>query len=42
MTVGLNAGVVNSLINWYGEGEYSAVWRVNGKIKDSITFDIIY
>ena len=33
-------------IDWtlkeFGEGEYSAVWRVNGKVMDSITFDILY
>ena len=33
---------INVLLGQYGEGEYSAVWRVNGKIMDSITFDIIH
>ncbi len=41
-------GFPKDTVNWLlnvnpgGEGEYSAVWRVNGKIQDSITFDIIY
>jgi len=45
---GASFGLNNNLVNWLlmmkagGEGEYSAVWRVNGRIKDSITFDIIY
>jgi hypothetical protein len=39
---GLNMEYINWLLSVYGEGEYSAVWRVNGKIMDSITFDIIH
>ena len=42
ITIELNAEWVERLLNIWGEGEYSAVWRVNGKIKDLITFDIIY
>lgn len=44
-----NSGMTNLLNNdivkwlfWHGEGEYSAVWRVDGKIMDSIAFDLIY
>jgi len=39
---GLTSTVNNALLQKYGEGEYSAVWRIDGKIMDSITFDLIY
>lgn len=42
MAVGINREVINHMLETFGEGEYSAVWRINGKIMDSITFDVIY
>ena len=42
IAMGLNTKWVRRLLNIYGEGEYRAVWRIDGKIKDSIIFDIIY
>lgn len=42
IAMGLNTKWVRRLLNIYGEGEYRAVWRIDGKIKDSITFDIIH
>ena len=41
LAISLNNEMVRWLF-WHGVGEYSAVWRVNGKIMDSITFDIIH
>lgn len=42
LTLGLTKDKIDLLLKHFGEGEYSAVWRVNGKIMDSIIFDIIY
>ena len=42
MTNGLNKEEISWLLKTFGEGEYSATWRVEGKIMDSISFELIY
>lgn len=42
LELGADRPNIGSFLQWFGEGEYSAVWRVNGRVMDSITFDMIY
>lgn len=42
LILGLDTDFINWFLRLYGEGEYSAAWSVNGKIMDSITFNIIH
>lgn len=42
MAIGLNRENISWLLETFGEGDYSATWRVDGKIMDSISFELIY
>lgn len=42
MVLGLGSEMVNLMLETFGEGDYSAIWRINGKIMDSISFELIY
>jgi len=41
-TIGLDKEYIERLLEEYGEGQYSMVWRTDGEIEGSVTVDLIY
>jgi len=42
IALGMDTKFISLILENFGEGDYSAVWRFNGKIMDSISFELIY